>query len=50
MVGEKRNQPELTQTQKDNDYSSITSYSGEEANGQGISKKQKVANDDSSDL
>ena len=42
----------MTQTQKDNDFSSITSYSGDEDAGQQQAvKKQKKANDsDSSDL
>lgn len=50
VVGEKRNHTEMTQTQKDNDYSSITSYSNDDFNGNADTKKQKVTNDDSSDL
>ena len=56
-VGDKRNHAEMTQTQKDNDLSSITSYSGDEdaevQNHMLNGKKQKKAennDDDSSDL
>jgi hypothetical protein len=52
-VGQKRSQPELTQTQKENDCSSETSFSEDEAAQQQTmlngAKKQKVS-DDSSDL
>ena len=52
-VGNKRSQPEMTQTQKENDCSSVTSFSDDEAAQQQTmlngNKKQKVT-DDSSDL
>jgi hypothetical protein len=52
QVGDKRTNREInnTQTQKENDYDSITSYSDDDVNGNANNKKQKIINEDSSDL
>jgi hypothetical protein len=48
-VGEKRNHGELTQTQQEQDVGSITSYSGDEHNGN-AGKRQRMVDEESSDL